>query len=224
MARRGAARSGVAWQGMGRKRQVRALLGAPFLFWNREKTSPASGPNSRMQAPPYSRNANFSADERANVGGRSTVRTDQLDGELDEIATSLNAVNANLQLLQRDDGKLRDASVELYALSPAARIAMQVKFNPRGLWATATSYVMGDLVEFAGASYVCAISHLSSSFAADHDAGYWQILVTATSAAGLSFAATATISSTTTQGAIDEVDSKLRAAATPLLSHFYGGL
>ena len=77
-----------------------------------------------MQAPPYTRSADFAQDERNNVGGRSTVRTDQVDAELDNVSASINALCTNLALIQRDDGKLRDAIVELYALSPPQYASM----------------------------------------------------------------------------------------------------
>lgn len=181
-------------------------------------------PNLGMQAPLYTRNANFAQDERSNVGGRSTVRTDQVDGELDEVAASLNAVNKNLQLIQRDDGKLRDASVDLYALTAVARTALMVKINQRGLWATAQVYAVGDLVDVGGIAYLCAIAHTSTVFATDYAAGLWQIFITTTSAAGLPFTPTSTISAGDVQAAIDEIDTKLRAMVTPLLAFNYGGL
>lgn len=177
-----------------------------------------------MQAPPYTRSANFAQDERSNVGGRSTVRTDQVDAELDAVAISIDALCANLALIQRDDGKLRDALVELYNLSITARTALQTKLNPRGLWAAAQSYAVSDLVDVGGVAYICAIAHTSVNFAADYAAGRWQIFITAATAGGLPFTPTATIDSTNAQSAIAEVDTKLRAIATPLFAYNYGGL
>jgi hypothetical protein len=177
-----------------------------------------------MQAPPYTRSADFAQDERNNVGGRSTVRTDQVDAELDNVSTSIVALCANLALIQRDDGKLRDALVELFNLSPTARTALQVKLNPRGLWAAAQSYAVMDFIDVGGVSYICSIAHTSVNFAADYAAGRWQIFITAATAAGLPFTPTPTVLSTDAQSAIAEVDSKLRALATPLFAHNYGGL
>jgi hypothetical protein len=177
-----------------------------------------------MQAPPYTRSADFAQDERNNVGGRSTVRTDQVDAELDNVSASVNALCTNLALIQRDDGKLRDASVELYALSTAARTALQSKFNPRGLWSTAQSYAVSDLVDVGGVAYICAIAHTSTVFATDYAAGRWQLFITAATAAGLPFNPTATIASNTAQAAIEEVDTNLRAAAMPTHAFNFGGL
>lgn len=178
-----------------------------------------------MQAPVYHRSADFSQDERNNAGGRSTLRTDQVDAELDAIALTAAALCLNLSLIQRDDGKLRDAVVELFNLSPAARAALQVKWVPRGLWAAAAIYLVGDMVDVAGTAFVCAVAHVSGAvFATDYAAGRWQIFIPFTVASGLSFAPTATISATNVQAAIVEVDSELRAMTTPPLHHFYGGL
>lgn len=181
-------------------------------------------PNLGMQAPQYNRNANFAGDERSNVGGRSTVRTDQVDDELDDISVSINALIANLALIQRDDGKMRDAIVELYNLSTTARVALQSKLNPRGLWAVATAYAVNDLIDVGGVAYICAIAHTSVNFAADYAAGRWQIFITAANAASLPFTPTATITSTTAQAAIEEVDTNLRNAVMPTHAFNFGGL
>lgn len=177
-----------------------------------------------MQPPAYQRSADFSQDERNNAGGRSTLRTDQVDAELDAIALTAAAILFNLALIQRDDGKLRDAVVELFNLSPAARAALQVKWVPRGLWASLTSYQVGDMVDVAGTAYVCAVAHVSGIFATDYAAGRWQIFIPFTSAAGLQFTPTATVLSTNVQAAISEVDANARRAPMPLLANFYGGL
>lgn len=178
-----------------------------------------------MQPTPYTPVTNFAEDERSNAGGRSTVRTDRVDAELDAISQSLNETITNLGLIQRDDGKLTDSLVEYYNLSASARAALlATKWTARGLWATATAYAVSDMVEVAGSSYICAIAHTSGVFATDAAAGKWQIFVTSNSAGGQSFTPTTTISSTNTQAAVVEVDTKLRAAALPTISAFYGGL
>jgi hypothetical protein len=177
-----------------------------------------------MQAPQYNRGANFSEAERGNAGGRSTVSTSDVDAELDKVSTSINALTANAALIQRDDGKLRDQVVDLYALTPAARAALQSKFTPRGLWATATSYAANDLVEFVGVAYICAVAHTSTVFATDAAAGRWQIFVASATAAASTFAPTSTLSSTNTQAAIEELDGDMRAAVNPQFASLYGGL
>lgn len=179
-----------------------------------------------MQPTPYTPVTNFADDERSNAGGRSTVRTDRVDAELDAISTSVNETIANLALIQRDDGKLIDGLVEYYNLSAAARASlMATKWIARGLWLTATAYVPNDMVDVAGVSYICpeGQGHTSGVFLTDYAAGKWQIFVTSSSAGGQSFAPTVTILSLNTQAAVEEVDTKLRAASLPLLSCLYGG-
>lgn len=177
-----------------------------------------------MQPTPYTPANNFASDERNNAGGRSTVRTDRLDAELKAIETTTDGLCKNLALLQRDDGKLRDGLVEPYNLSAATRAYTQAtKWTARGLWTTATGYAVNDMVDVAGASYICATAHTSGVFATDYAAGKWQIFVSANNASAQAFSPTATISALNTQAAIEEVDTKLRAASIPSLAAFYGG-
>lgn len=178
-----------------------------------------------MQAPDYTPTTNFAEDARNNAGGREPVRCDRLDAELDAIKESNNTINANLQLLQRDDGTLRDQIVEPYALSPSARAYIQgSRFNPRGQWASGIAYAVGDLVDYLGDSYVCAIAHTATAFAADYAAGRWQVFATGGNAANTEFQPTSGISSTNVQDAVEEVQAKASAASNPLLSGLYGGL
>lgn len=178
-----------------------------------------------MQAPKYTPTTNFADDEANNTGGRSTVRTDRVDAEYENISTSVNALVDNLAIIQRDDGRLVDGLVEPYNLSATTKaFTLATKWNARGLWASGLMYAVNDMVEENGAAYICTVPHTSSVFAADRTAGYWQIFTSAAAAAAVSFAPTPTISSVDVQSAIAEVDTKLRAASNPLLSSFYGGM
>jgi hypothetical protein len=105
------------------------------------------------------------------------VRTDRVDAELANIETHPGETLANLALIQRDDGQLTDGLVEYYNLSAPARRRSRHEVDPRGLWATATAYVVNDMVDVAGSSYICAIAHTSGTFATDYAAGKWQIFV-----------------------------------------------
>lgn len=174
--------------------------------------------------PAYNPSASFANDETNQVAGRSTVRTAALDTELANISSSINASKANLEKLQRDDGKLRDGCVELYHLSPSSQAALQTKVSPRGQWASATVYAAGDLVEFASASYVCPVGqgHTSGAFATDHAAGKWQLFGASGSAGAISFTPPSTMSATNVQAAIEEVNSRARNTALPVLAALYG--
>lgn len=178
-----------------------------------------------MQAPDYTPSTSFFDDARNNAGGRDTVRTDRLDAELDAISESINDGNANLALILRDDGKLRDQIVEPYALSTTTRAYIQgSRFNPRGQWASGVAYVLGDLVDYLGSAYVCAIGHTSTSFVADYAAALWQVFTTSGNASDIDFTPTPTISANNVQAAIVEVEAEAKAGTNPLLSAFYGGL
>lgn len=172
----------------------------------------------------YTPATNFAQDEAANVGGRSSVRTDRVDAELAAIALTLRGVLANLLLIQRDDGDLKDGLIEAYNLSASCLATLATTWNPRGLWVTARSYAVSDIVDVSGASYICATAHTSGVFATDYVAGKWQVFVTAASAGSVSFTPTTTVTSATVQTAVEEVDTKLRAASLPVLSAMYGGM
>src|SRR5574343_782337 len=103
------------------------------------------------QPTPYARSTDFAGDESSNVGGRSTVRTSRVDAEFDAIALTLGETLDNLELLQRDDGKLRDHVVETHTLS-ADVLALLTSYGatPRGAWLTATTYALKDLVQQSG--------------------------------------------------------------------------
>jgi len=178
-----------------------------------------------MQAPPYTPTTDFSDDESNNTGGRSTVRCDRLDSELQNISSSINTGNANLAILQRDDGALRDGVVSPSSLSSATKaFVLATKWNARGIWATATAYAANDMVEFGGASYICVSPHTSAVFATDRAAGLWQIFLTASVASAIAFTPTPTVGATDIQSAINEVDIENRALSMPVTAALYGGL
>jgi hypothetical protein len=166
------------------------------------------------QPPDYTPATDFSEDEANNAGGRSTVRTANLDAEHAAIAASINAINDNLSLNQRDDGEIRDQRVKSHTLS-AEVLAMLTAYGatPRGAWLTATSYAIKDLVSQSGNTYMAVTAHTSGTFSTDLAAGRWILftLGVAIGAGSVTFTPTATISATNTQTAIEEVDTELRA-------------
>lgn len=167
------------------------------------------------QAPQYERETDFSEDELNNAGGRSTVRTAMLDAELDLIATSVNALQANQELNQRDDGEIRDERVKLHTLSAAVRALIAANGGlPRGEWVTATAYALRDVVKGPdGNTYISASAHTSGVFADDLAAQDWVLLSLGTSigAGTIPFTPTATIAATDIQAAINESDTEIRA-------------
>src|SRR3546814_15241642 len=68
----------------------------------------------------------------------------------------------NLALVQRDDGKLRNASVHPDALDSSTLLLLgSDRWTPRGAWAAATVYAIGDMVESGDGPYVATAAHLS---------------------------------------------------------------
>lgn len=169
------------------------------------------------QATPYTRTTGFADDERNNAGGRSTVRTAQVDAELDSIAVSLNLTIKNLALLQRDDTVMRDGVVPVSALgSDTLKLLTTGSAVVRGAWLTATAYAIKDLVTQSGNTYICAVAHTAGVFATDLAAVKWILFqIGANPTAGsIPFSPTVNTTSTNVQAAIVEVDSDLRAVVT----------
>jgi hypothetical protein len=126
-------------------------------------------------------------------------------------------------LLQRDDGKIRDAYVEPYNLSAACKaFVLATRWTAAGKWITAHAYAVNDLVDVSGAAYICVTAHTSGVFATDYAASKWQIFTAASTAGGTSFTPVSTISATDVQSAIVEVNDESRATSLPMLAAFYG--
>jgi len=176
------------------------------------------------QATPYTRSTGFADDERNNAGGRATVRTAQVDAELDAIGQSLNLTIANLALLQRDDGVMRDGAVPVTALgTDTLKLLSTGTAVVRGAWVTATAYAVKDLVTQSGNTYICAVAHTSGTFATDLAAVKWVLFQIGAnpSAAAIPFSSTLNIASTNLQAALVEVDTNARsreAAASAALA------
>jgi hypothetical protein len=173
------------------------------------------------QPTPYTPSADFSGDELANVGGRSTIRTAALDTELQGIATNLDGLNANIELIQRDDGELRDGITKLHTLAPEVKSLLAAGQGlPRGAWLTATVYALRDIVTQGGSSYIAAVAHTSGTFATDLADARWLLLAlgAAPAASGVSFTPTTNISASNVQAAIQELDAEARALNSALVA------
>jgi hypothetical protein len=98
------------------------------------------------------------------TAGRSTLRTPAVDNELANISTAINALNNNIKLLQRDDGKVRDMIIEPYSLSEQVRAILATNgCEPRGIWTASTVYNFKDIVQNLGFAYICYVPHTSSA-------------------------------------------------------------
>lgn len=98
-----------------------------------------------------------------------------LDANLDSISTSLGQVINRVQMIQRDDGALRNKLVTTDTLSNTVLAMLGTTMNPRGDWeADGEEYKKLDLVSFSGVTYIAVLDHSSgASFAADLNLGYW---------------------------------------------------
>jgi parallel beta-helix repeat protein len=170
------------------------------------------------QPTPYTPTTDFSQQEANNASGRSTVNTAALDAEFAAIDTTLDQTLANLQLLQRDDGRLRDTIVEIHTLDQGV-LNLMGGWVLKGAWLTVTPYEVNDLVSSGEYTYVCKTAHTSG---ATFDSSYWTrfgfagsadaaIAAAQASASASSAASSATIS---TAGANSSQTFSLAAAAS----------
>lgn len=109
----------------------------------------------------------------------------QVENELDAVKHALDETQDALELIQRDDGALRNGIVTPDSLSAATRALIAATGGTiRGPWATATNYAIRDVVSWddVGAeagTYVAATAHTSGTFATDLAAGKWVLLALA---------------------------------------------
>ena len=88
----------------------------------------------------------------------------KFDTEFTEIKQNLDDLNANIALIQRDDGKLSNESVHKDSFDQDALTLIGLKgYTLRGSWTATTVYAVGDLVTNNDATYVAKTAHTSSS-------------------------------------------------------------
>lgn len=128
------------------------------------------------QPTPYTRQYDFS--DYQTVNPSKPLRGSEVDTELDAVKLTTDQLRANIGLIQRDDGKLANQAVTPESLSAGA-LAMihQGEYTPRGAWDDAVAYVLGDVVDFNAATYLCIVAHTSTaSFATDNAGGKWLLI------------------------------------------------
>ncbi|MTU02657.1 hypothetical protein GMD33_13480, partial [Parasutterella excrementihominis] len=97
----------------------------------------------------YTPQTNFAGDVRANKPGRDLINAGALDRELRYIRVTANGLCDNLALLQRDDGKLKDAVVGVHTLHKDVLMLLG-KYELFGLWEANRPYLQGYVVEHEG--------------------------------------------------------------------------
>jgi len=128
------------------------------------------------QPPPYVRQANFTDHSAADPSTPHPGTS--LDAEFDALLATIAATLANLALIQRDDGRLRNGSVSLETLSASLLLLLGAssRWELRGPWLTATSYAQTDVVVNGTGTFTCATAHTSGTFATDLAAGKWTLI------------------------------------------------
>ena len=127
----------------------------------------------------YTRNYNFNDFQTTNPS--DPLPASQVDNEFNDVKLTLDDLNANIALIQRDDGKIANASIHKEALSQdALALVTAGNLTPRGNWTAATVYAAADIVNFNDATYLATVAHTAvSAFATDLASGNWILIANA---------------------------------------------
>lgn len=120
------------------------------------------------QPTPYSRQFDFADFSAAFPSDQQPGPS--LEAEFNAVAKTLGGVLSNLKQIQRDDGKLANASVTLDSLTPAALLSLGAgsSWTPRGEWEPLLAYQRFDVVSYDTGTYVAAEAHDAAlDFASD---------------------------------------------------------
>jgi len=158
------------------------------------------------QPTPYTRSYSFS-DYQENFSDQPLPGS-QVDINLDAVELSIGQICTRLAIIQRDDGALNNNVVTSDSFAASA-LALISGFTPRGNWASATAYAVGDLVNNGGFIYVCHTAHTSAgSFATTN----WNSWAVSGSASGITFTPAGSIAAVNVQAALEELDSEKQAS------------
>lgn len=97
----------------------------------------------------------------------------QLDVEFNDVKATTDAILANLQLIQRDDGALKNGSVTFDTLSVSLQSA---GLQAAVAWTTGTTYALGTNVFQSGSLYRALVAHTAGVFATDLAALKWVLV------------------------------------------------
>ncbi len=123
------------------------------------------------QPTPYDRLTSFRAFSAANPTAQQSGAS--MDNEFDAVKVAVDETQANLALIQRDDGALANESVGEDQLQGELTIGLNI---PRA-WETGTAYIVRNNVFINGIIYECLVSHTSGVFATDLAASKWELVV-----------------------------------------------
>jgi hypothetical protein len=156
-----------------------------------------------MAAPtPYSLAYDFTAFQAANP--TTPLPADKIEIEFNALEITTDEIITNLGLIQRGDGLLQNNIVTADAFASSALLLMS-GFTPRGDYATATVYAVGDMVSSGGGVYVCHTAHTSSGAI---DTSKFIEFTAGGTAENVVFTPAGGIAAITVQAAIEELDSE----------------
>lgn len=148
------------------------------------------------QPPPYVRQHDFSDFSAANPDDQQSGVW--IDDEFNAVKVTADALNANIAMLQKDDGALKNGIVTYDSLATATKALLGSNVTPRGDWVTATSYAVLDMVTHSGITYVCSTAHTSGTFATDLAAFKWLLFASPTSSGDMTTLDFSTLTEDTT--------------------------
>jgi hypothetical protein len=119
---------------------------------------------------PYDRVTNLQNDQA--LAPVDPYPAPKLDQEYNAIKITTDDIIQHLDLIQRDDGQLENDSVGLDQI----REELLIGFNAPKPWVTDHDYRVGDTVFNENAFWYCLVAHHSTTFSADHIAGYWFLI------------------------------------------------
>lgn len=123
------------------------------------------------QPPEYDRQYSFTDYQTANPV--DPLPGPELDAELNAVKQTLDIINANLALIQRDDGALANNSVGASQLASGLTLGLNTVED----WVTGTVYGVNDGVWNDRKLYYCLVSHTSTVFATNLAAGKWALIL-----------------------------------------------
>lgn len=155
---------------------------------------------------------------------------DEIDIELNEVKSVTDSLGDAINDVRRSDGSLQNAIVTADSLDESALALIGAgNWTPRGIWVTATAYVVGDVVRNTATgvttTYVCSTAHTSGTFATDYSAGKWVDLTSARASGLISYDPTVSgLTATDVKAALDEIDAKVDLITLPGEMRPYAGL
>lgn len=163
------------------------------------------------EAPLYTRRFDFT-DWQANHPTDPAPGT-ALDAEFNGVALSVNQLNRRQQMIQNDDGTLKNGAVTLSSLDQSTKTVLGSGFWPRGPWEADTFYAAADIVSQLGVVYIAINDHTSDEeFSTDLAEGLWMAFVQPIAAQGIPMIPIASLpGASNVQDALDQLAARVTA-------------